>query len=91
MAARGPEQPVEVARFHYRHVAEMALGILEDEGIPGVVVGDDGGGMYPGILGSVRLVVPEGHADRARRVLEEMERDRRETTAEDDVEAEGED
>ena len=76
MPARGAGQPVEVARFHYRHVAEMALGILEDEGIPGVVVGDDGGGMYPGILGSVRLVVPEAHADRARRVLEEMERDR---------------
>ena len=33
--------------------------------------------MYPGIFGSVRLVVPEAHADRARRVLEEMERDRR--------------
>lgn len=73
---RGPEHPVEVARFHYRHVAEMALGILEDEGIPGVVVGDDGGGMYPGVLGGVRLVVPESHADRARRVLEEMEQDR---------------
>lgn len=85
MTTRGPEQPVEVARFTYRHVAEMALGILEDEGIPGVVFGDDGGGMYPGILGSVRLVVPEAHAERARRVLEEMERDRRETTVEDDV------
>jgi hypothetical protein len=76
VTARGPDQPVEVARFTYRHAAEMALGILEDEGIPGVVVGDDGGGMYPGIFGSVRLVVPEAHADRARRVLEEMERDR---------------
>jgi hypothetical protein len=77
VAARGSDQPVEVARFTYRHVAEMALGILQDEGIPGVVVGDDGGGMYPGILQSVRLVVPEAHAERARRVLEEMERDRR--------------
>jgi hypothetical protein len=72
---RGPgEKPVEVARFSYRYQAEMALGILEDEGIPGVVVGDDVGGQYPGV-GSVRLVVPEPHAERARRVLAEMERD----------------
>ena len=81
MSARGPEQPVEVARFPYRHVAEMALGILEDEGIPGVVVGDDGGGMYPGVLGGVRLLGPETHADRARRVLEEMEQDRQASAA----------
>jgi len=64
----------------------MALGILKDEGIRGVVVGDDGGGMYPGVLGSVRLIVPEAFANRARRVLEEMERDLRETTVETDVE-----
>lgn len=76
MTGRGRgEEPVEVARFTYRHMAEMALGILEDEGIPGVVVGDDGGGMYPGIIGSVRLVVPAAHAERARRVVAEMERD----------------
>ncbi|MGH7567221.1 MAG: putative signal transducing protein [Gemmatimonadota bacterium] len=63
--------PVEVARFHWRHEAEMALGILEDEGIPGVVLADDGGGAYPGI-GSARVVVPAEHADRARVVLGEL-------------------
>jgi hypothetical protein len=53
----------------------MALGILEDEGIPGAVLGDDAGGQYPGFFGGVRLVVPAAYADRARRVLEEMRRD----------------
>jgi hypothetical protein len=66
--------PVEVARFHWRHEAEMALGILEDEGIPGVVLADDAGGAYAGISSS-RLVVPAEYADHARSVLAEMERD----------------
>lgn len=64
--------PVEVARFHWRHEAEMALGILEDEGIPGVVLADDAGGAYPGIFGGARLVVPAEHAERARLVLAEL-------------------
>ena len=75
MTARDPgEAPVEVARFHWRHEAEMALGILEDEGIPGVVLADDAGGAYAGIAVS-RVVVPAEHADHARSVLAEMERD----------------
>lgn len=88
MTARGRgEAPVEVARFAYRHLAEMALGILEDEGIPGVVVADDVGGQYPGLMGSARLVVPEDLAERARQVLTEMERDLREAADEDAGEA----
>jgi hypothetical protein len=70
--------PVEVARFHWRHEAEMALGILEDEGIPGLVLADDAGGAYPGI-GGVRVVIPAEYADRARQVLAELEQN----TAED--------
>ena len=66
--------PVEVARFQWRYEAEMALGILEDEGIPGVVLADDAGGAYAGIASS-RLVVPAEYADHARSVLAEMERD----------------
>ena len=76
MTGRDPGQvPVEVARFAYRHLAEMALGILEDEGIPGIVLADDIGGQYPGIGSAARLVVPEELAERARAVLSEMERD----------------
>lgn len=66
--------PVEVARFHWRHEAEMALGILEDEGIPGTVLADDAGGQYAGIA-LARVVVPAEHAERARAVLEELDRE----------------
>jgi hypothetical protein len=66
--------PVEVARFRWRHEAEMALGILEDEGIPGVVFADDIGGAYAGIS-AARVLVAAAHAERARSVLAEMERD----------------
>ena len=83
MTGRGPrEAPVEVARFSFRYQAEMALGILEDEGIPGVVVADDVGGMYTGIA-AARIAVPAEHADRARRVLAEMERDVQEADGEE--------
>ena len=67
--------PVEVARYRWRHEAEMALGILEDEGIPGAVLADDGGGAYPGLLGRARVVVPVEHADRARAVIAELMED----------------
>ena len=87
MTERGRgEAPVEVARFTYRHLAEMALGILEDEGIPGVVLADDVGAQYPGVFGRARLVVPGSFADRAREVLAEMERDAAEVVDEGDGE-----
>lgn len=73
MTARG-SSPIEVARFRWRHEAEMALGILEDEGVPGAVMADDAGGQYAGI-GAARVIVPAEHADRARAVLGELARD----------------
>ena len=69
--SRDAGAPVEVARYRWRHEAEMALGILEDEGIPGAVLADDVGGLYPGI-GNARLIVPAEHADRARVVIAEL-------------------
>lgn len=65
-------EPVEIARYRWRHEAEMALGILEDEGIPGAVLADDVGRTYAGI-GEARIVVPPSHAERARAVLAELE------------------
>lgn len=62
-------QPVEVARYAWRHEAEMAAGVLEDAGIGAVVVADDAGGMYAGIA-SARVVVAPEEADRAREVLD---------------------
>ena len=74
MSSAAAAGPVEVARFRWRHEAEMALGILEDEGIPGVVFADDIGGAYAGIS-AARILVSAEHAERARSVLAEMERD----------------
>lgn len=80
MPAAHRRSPVEVARFRWRHEAEMALGILEDEGILGAVLADDAGGQYAGI-GVARVVVPLEHAERARAVLEELDRERGEETS----------
>lgn len=65
-------EPVEVGRYPYRHLADMAAGLLEDAGIDAVVVADDIGGMYAGIAPS-RVVVASGEADRAREILADFE------------------
>lgn len=68
MARRGDS--VEIARYTHRHEAEMAAGRLVDAGIPAVVVGDDAGGMYPGIMPVAVRVAPEDE-ERAREALAE--------------------
>ncbi len=65
-------RPVEVARYPLRPYAEMAAGVLEDEGIDSVVVADDAGGMYAGIA-PARLMVHEKDLERARQVLADLE------------------
>lgn len=67
MQGRGSDT-VEVARFRFRYEAEMAAGRLLDASIPAVVVGDDVGGMYPGIM-FVGVRVASEDEDRAREVL----------------------
>lgn len=64
-------QPAEVARYAFRHQADMAAGLLEDAGIDSVVVADDAGGMYAGIA-PARLIVAPDDVDRAREVLAEF-------------------
>jgi hypothetical protein len=46
----------------------MAAGTLADAGIPAVVVGDDVGGMYPGIM-FVAVRVAAEDVENARAVL----------------------
>lgn len=65
-------RPVEVARYSLRPYAEMAAGVLEDEGIHSVVVADDAGGMYAGIA-PARLMVREEDLEEARRVLADLD------------------
>ncbi|MDX1661168.1 MAG: DUF2007 domain-containing protein [Gemmatimonadota bacterium] len=65
-------RPVEIARYSLRPYAEMAAGVLADEGIDSVVVADDAGGMYAGIA-PARLMVDEADAERARGVLADLD------------------
>lgn len=60
-----------VARFHYRHEAELAHGYLENAGVPTALFIDDAGGMDVGMafVNPARLVVRCEDEQRAREVL----------------------
>ncbi|MCH7857263.1 MAG: DUF2007 domain-containing protein [Gemmatimonadetes bacterium] len=60
-----------VARFHYRHEAEMAHGYLESAGVNSILHIDDAGGMDVGLafVNPARIVVRVEDEERARQVL----------------------
>ena len=60
-----------VARFHYRHEAELAHGYLETAGVASALLIDDAGGMDVGMafVNPARLVVRVEDEPRARDVL----------------------
>jgi len=60
-----------VARFHYRHEAELARGYLETAGVESALLIDDAGGMDVGMafVNPARLVVRVEDESRARGVL----------------------
>jgi hypothetical protein len=60
-----------VARFHYRHEAELAHGYLETAGVESALLIDDAGGMDVGMafVNPARLVVRVEDESRARDVL----------------------
>ena len=60
-----------VARFHYRHEAELAHGYLETAGVESALLIDDAGGMDVGMafVNPARLVVRVEDESRAREVL----------------------
>ena len=63
-----------VARFHYRHEAELAHGYLEDAGVPTALFIDDAGGMDVGLafVNPARVVVRVEDEKRAREVLTDV-------------------
>ena len=60
-----------VARFHYRHEAEIAHGYLKSAGVDAALLIDDAGGMDVGLafVNPARLVVRAEDEPRARSVL----------------------
>jgi hypothetical protein len=60
-----------VARFHYRHEAELAHGYLESAGVDAALLIDDAGGMDVGLafVNPARVVVRAEDEVRARGVL----------------------
>ncbi len=62
---------VVVARFGYRHEAELAHGFLEDAGVPAALFVDDAGGAELGMAFSnpAEVAVAPEHAEQAREVL----------------------
>jgi hypothetical protein len=62
---------VEIARYQYRHEAEIALGFLQDAGIQALVQADDAGGYEFGLAFArpARLLVPAHDLEEARQVL----------------------
>ena len=66
------EKQVVVRSFLRRYEAEMAQGLLTEQGIESFVVADDCGGFRPHLpygMGGVRLAVREGDLARAQDAL----------------------
>ncbi len=70
-----PDDAIILEKFPNRIQAEMALGLLEAEGIQAWISADDAGGLYPSLqfVRGVRLLVFAEDADRAREILKAME------------------
>jgi hypothetical protein len=61
-----------VARFTYRHDAELAQGFLADAGIESVLVTDDAGGAMAGLgFTQPRIIVRADDVEAARTALRE--------------------
>lgn len=82
------DAPVVIRQYAHGWAAHAARALLEAHDIPCVVVGDDAGGMYPGLgyVRGVRLLVRHADAVRALALLDDVARE-----AERDAEAEGDD
>ena len=65
-----------VGTYLYRFQAEMAKGLLDEEGIPAIIVLDDVSGLHPQLNftnNRIRLKVRSEDADRAREVIEPID------------------
>ncbi len=70
---------VVVKQFFHKHEAEMAKGILEDEGIKAMVSSDDLGVFRFHLFrstGKVRLLVNKNDFEKAKEILKVIEEER---------------
>lgn len=75
MNARSKDhEEVELATFQYLHEAELAVGYLEDAGIPAAAVGDPAGQIQygKGFSSRPRVLVRRGDLEAARELLKEL-------------------
>ena len=68
------DDAVVLETYHSRIEAEMAQGILEEEGIETVVMADDAGGTYPMLqfVRGVKLMVDAADEAQAQEILAAM-------------------
>jgi hypothetical protein len=50
--------------------AELMAGYLRSNGIKAAVSSDDAGGLYPGVMRGVRVLVPRNEHGKARKLIE---------------------
>jgi hypothetical protein len=62
---------VVIREYEQRYLAEQALGLLEEQGIPAVISSDDVGGAFPQInlTGGYRILISDEYEQRADEIL----------------------
>jgi len=69
---------INIRTFTQRFEAEIAQGLLADEGIESFILADDCGGQRPDLavrMAAVQLMIREEDAEKAGEVLEILERE----------------
>lgn len=81
------EKLVTVARFDDYMTADLARQLLQDEGIPAFVMGQNVGNVYSGVPAAVaiELQTAESQAEQARAILAANEQQRQELGEDEDL------
>lgn len=80
-----PQEPVTVFTTNDPTIADMVRNALHEEGIAAEVSGESQGG-FAGVLSEVEVLVKAADADKALRIVEELEERRRQQADSDEEE-----
>lgn len=67
---------INIRTFTQRYEAEMAKGLLSEQGIESIILADDCGGQRPDLsvrMGGVQLVIRKEDIEKANEILETLE------------------